>query len=61
MGERVGAGAIDLALGAASLLGMKRLAARYRSTTNTALAAALVRLAGDPAAAGRIVESEDLH
>lgn len=60
-GERVGAKAIDIALGAAALIGMRKLAARYRSTTGPVLAAALVRLAGDRSAAGRIVESEDLH
>lgn len=42
-GERIGAVVSDAALGVLGLLGARRLAARYKSTTNTALAAALVR------------------
>jgi uncharacterized protein YbjT (DUF2867 family) len=50
----------DGLLAAAGLLGARRFQARYASTTNVRLAAALVRLALDPAAAGGIFESEEL-
>jgi hypothetical protein len=42
-------------------LGARGLAARWRSTTSGTLAAALVRLALDPAAEGRVVESDELR
>jgi uncharacterized protein YbjT (DUF2867 family) len=64
--ERVGAAAVDgLAvplrwLGAA-LPGARRLADRYRSTSADELAAALVRAAADPAAAGRVLEGDALR
>ncbi|MBI5528400.1 MAG: NAD(P)H-binding protein [Deltaproteobacteria bacterium] len=59
--ERFGVAVADGALRAAGVLGMRRLSERYRSTTNTALAQSLVRLALDPAAAGRVYESEALR
>ncbi len=59
--ERVGATVSDAVLGLFGALGARKLAARWASTTNTALAAALVDAALDPAAAGRILESEELH
>ncbi len=59
--ERVAAAAADAVLDLASRVGARRLAARYRSTTGTALAAALVRLAGSAEARDRIFESEALR
>lgn len=59
--ERVGAAMTDATLGLVGLLGGSRLRDRYRSTTNTVLAAALVRLAADPAAQDRVIESEGLR
>ncbi len=59
--ERVGAMVTDTMLGTLGLFGAKRLRDRYRSTDNTTLAAALVRLAADPHAADRTIESEDLR
>jgi uncharacterized protein YbjT (DUF2867 family) len=60
-GERIISRLADGALGLAGLLGATRLRDRYRSTSNVTLAEALVRLALDPAAAGRVVESEALR
>ncbi|MFP6685411.1 MAG: hypothetical protein VB934_11885, partial [Polyangiaceae bacterium] len=60
-GERVGALLIDGALSVAAVLGGRRLSRRYRSTTNTALATALLRIGRDPSMSRRIVESEDLR
>jgi uncharacterized protein YbjT (DUF2867 family) len=59
--ERVGARAVDGALAVAGLLGARKLRERYRSTSNAALARALVRLALDPGAEDRAFESEDLR
>jgi len=59
--ERSAAIVADAALGLAARLGARRLAARWRSITGTALADALVRLALDPAAEGRIVEADALR
>jgi nucleoside-diphosphate-sugar epimerase len=59
--ERAGAAVVDAGLSLAGLLGGRRLQERYRSTTSRALAAALVRLAGDTGAEGKIAESEDLR
>jgi len=58
--ERLAAGAVDAVASALGAVGV-RSAARWRSTTPAALAGALVRLAFDPAAAGRVVESEALR
>jgi uncharacterized protein YbjT (DUF2867 family) len=60
-GERIVSRVMDGALGLAGLLGATRLRDRYRSTSNLTLAEAMVRLALDPAAAGRVVESEALR
>ncbi|MCA9622750.1 MAG: hypothetical protein KC731_27210 [Myxococcales bacterium] len=60
-GERAAAVVVDGTLGLLEVLGGKRLAARYRSTTNEVLAGALLRLALDPAASGTTVESEGLR
>lgn len=60
-GERVGAAVTDAALGLAGLFGARTLRDRYRSTTNTALAAALVHHGLDPASANRILASEELR
>jgi len=59
--ERIAAEIADGALALAGMLGARRLRDRYRSTTNVVLADALVRLALDPAMAGKVVESEDLR
>ncbi len=59
--ERAAALVSDAALAVAARLGARRLAARWRSTTGAALAAALVRLALDPAAEGRVVHGDGLR
>lgn len=59
-GEAVGSAVGDALLSVVGLFGAKRLRERYRSTDNTTLAAALVRLALDPDAQG-IYESETLR
>ncbi|MCC6748133.1 MAG: NAD(P)H-binding protein [Deltaproteobacteria bacterium] len=59
--ERLGARVADSALALAGLLGGTRLASRYRSTTAAVLAESLVRLALDPAATNRVIESEELR
>jgi uncharacterized protein YbjT (DUF2867 family) len=51
----------DGALAALGLLGGRRLRDRYRSTKADTLAQALVNLALDPSAVGRIVETGELH
>ncbi|MBM3728653.1 MAG: NAD-dependent epimerase/dehydratase family protein [Acidobacteria bacterium] len=60
-GEQWGARVSDAALAAAGWLGMGRMRERYRSTTNTVLAAALVRGAWDEGWRNRVVESEGLR
>lgn len=60
-GERAMAMVTDGLVAVAGALGARGLRARYRSTTNATLAAALVRLALDPAAENTIVESESLR
>lgn len=59
--ERVGATVADGALAVAGWLGGRRLQAKYASISNTDLAAALVRLALDPAADGAVVEADGLR
>lgn len=60
--ERVGAAAVDALLAPLRLLpGGRATADRWRSTTADELAGALVRLAADPAAAGRVVEGDGLR
>lgn len=59
--ELWGARLMDGALYAASLVGARKLYNRYRSTTNTRLAQALVRLALDPNATHKVIESEELR
>jgi len=59
--ESAGAAIVNAGLSLAGLVGARRLRERYRSTTNTILASALVRLARDPGAEGKIAESEDLR
>jgi hypothetical protein len=59
--ERLGAAVVDALAAPARLFGGRRLADRYRSTTAAELAAALVRLAADPAAAGRVLEGDALR
>ncbi|MBA3548123.1 MAG: hypothetical protein H0T76_16700 [Nannocystis sp.] len=51
----------DATLGLVGLLGGSRMRDRYRSTSNTALAAALVRRAADPHARHMVFDSEGLH
>lgn len=59
--ERYGAKVLDTALSVVGALGARQLARRYRSTTNAKIAAALIRLSGDPQALNRAFESEDLQ
>ncbi len=61
LGERLGGKVLDGALTAVSLFGGGRLRERYRSTTNVALAEALVRHALAGGDDRRIVESEHLR
>jgi uncharacterized protein YbjT (DUF2867 family) len=60
-GERISARISDLLLGVAGMLGARRLRERYRSTTPTVLARALVLAALDAGAANRVLESEELR
>jgi uncharacterized protein YbjT (DUF2867 family) len=59
--ERVAAGAVDAALGIASVLGAKRFAARYGSTDAQTLARALVRHAFADGPRARTIHSEELR
>jgi uncharacterized protein YbjT (DUF2867 family) len=59
--ERVGAALGDGLLAFVGALGGKGVRARYRSTTNTVLAHALVRLAADPAAENRVAQADELR
>lgn len=59
--ETVGARASDGLLSVAGLLGARRFAARYRSTTNETLAEALVRLGTDESWENRIADGDDLR
>jgi uncharacterized protein YbjT (DUF2867 family) len=58
--ERVGAAMAGGLLAMAGALGARRLQARYRPTTNTGLAEALVRAGFDPAAEGKVLEGDAL-
>ncbi|HJL19782.1 MAG TPA: NAD(P)H-binding protein [Sandaracinaceae bacterium LLY-WYZ-13_1] len=60
-GESVGAAIADGLLGVAGAVGARKLRDRYRSITGDELAQALVRLALDPDAVGRIVEADELR
>jgi uncharacterized protein YbjT (DUF2867 family) len=57
-GERFGARVADAALNVLGALGARRLQARFRSITNSELAAGLIALAQDPAKIDAIVESD---
>jgi nucleoside-diphosphate-sugar epimerase len=59
--ERMGAPLFDFLLRVAGLFGARRLRERYRSTTSTILAGALVRLALNQKTASRVYESEELR
>lgn len=59
--ERIGAAVADALAVPVALFGARRFADRYRSIMGAALGAALVRLAGDPGAAGRVVEGDALR
>ena len=59
--ERIGADIGDVTLGLLGLLGATRIRDRYRSTSNSVLAAAPVRLAGDPGAENSVLESAGLR
>lgn len=59
--EQLAAAVADTALWAVGRLGARRLADRYRSTTASALGAALVRLALAPGPPEQVVESEGLR
>jgi uncharacterized protein YbjT (DUF2867 family) len=60
-GERVGAVVADALLGAAGLLGARRLRDRYASIHPAQLGEGLVRLALDPAAESRTYATEELR
>jgi uncharacterized protein YbjT (DUF2867 family) len=59
--ERASATVVDGVLAVVGAFGGTRLRQRYRSTTSSTLAQALVRLAFDPAAANAVVESDGLR
>ena len=59
-GEFIGATLGDGLLGLVGALGGKKLASRYKSIDGPGLAAALIRIAADPAAKNRIVERDGL-
>ncbi len=59
--ERIAAAVADAALAIPALLGARRLADRFRSTTADELAGALARLAADPRAEHRVVTGEELR
>jgi nucleoside-diphosphate-sugar epimerase len=59
--ERAAATVGDAALSLLGAFGARRLAARWRSTSNVSLAEALVRAAADPAAENSVLESEQLR
>lgn len=59
--ERAAAVSADAVLAVAARLGARALAARWGSMTGAELAAALVRLALDPAAAGLVVDGAGLR
>lgn len=59
--ERFAAAATDAVLAGLALFGGGKLRARYRSTTNTVLARALVRAALDPELENDVLESERLR
>jgi uncharacterized protein YbjT (DUF2867 family) len=60
-GERMAAVVANGILNVASMFGGRRLAARYRSTSNAVLARALVARALDPASENAVLESEHLR
>lgn len=59
--ERALASVADGALRLLGALGARQTSERYRSTDDKTLAAALLRCALDPNAAGQVIESEHLH
>ena len=59
--ERLGASIFDGAMSVVGALGLATYRDRFRSNTNAELARALVRLATDPTALNREIESEHLH
>ncbi|MCC6903199.1 MAG: NAD(P)H-binding protein [Polyangiaceae bacterium] len=60
-GERVGASVADAGLAVLGALGARRVASRYRSTSNVTLARALGRVGFDPGFEGRVAEGDDLR
>lgn len=59
--ERIGATIADSALTLVGWLGGGRLRDRYQSLDNHQLAAAMLRLATDPAAEGQVIEADELR
>ncbi len=59
--EQIAAVVFDAALNLAGALGAKGLRERFHSTTDQALAAALARIAVDPALAGQTLEADQLR
>lgn len=60
-GERIGAQVADVALGALAMLGARSLQDRYGRMDADTLARGLLRVALDPAMAGRVLEAADLR
>ena len=60
-GEKAGAAVIDGLLSVVDALGGRRLAGKYRSQTGVQLASALTRLAYDPDAMNKVIESDGLR
>ena len=61
LGERIGAGVVDVSLSVLGALGARSMASRYRSTTGMALATALARVGFDPSFENRVAQGEDLR
>jgi len=61
LGESVGAAIVGPALGLLGILGATTLRDRYKSTTATALASAMIHYSLDPASQGRVLRGEQLH
>lgn len=61
VGERVARVVVDGAMSVVGALGGRRVADRWRSIEGQALAAGLVRVALDPAAAGQVFQSGELR
>ena len=61
LGERIGSGVADAALSVLGALGARKIASRYRSTTNVTLARALARVGFDPEFENRVAQGDELR